>query len=94
MYGEHLTFLETLEITIISMVIVFSILILLSLVLSLFKYLPTSDRITKKYKRKKRRSFVNFDKMDEDMRVAALVATIDYREEVKMEVRLKSVKRV
>ncbi len=94
MYGEYLTLFETLEITIISMIIVFSILILLSFVLSLFKYLPTSERITKKYKRKKRRTFVNFGKMDEDMRVAALVATIDYREEVKMEVRLKSVKRV
>lgn len=94
MYGEHLTFYETLQITLISMLIVFSILILLSLIVSLFKYLPESKRITKKYKRKKKRSFVNFDKMDEDMRVAALIATIDYREEIKSEVRLKSIKRI
>ncbi len=84
---------ETFSVTIISMVIVFSILLLLSLLLELFKFLPNSDRINKKYKKKKR-SFVNFDKMDDDMRVAALVATIDYREEIGKEVRLKSIKRI
>lgn len=93
MYSENITLLETLEITIISMLIVFSILITLSLVVGLIKYLPNYDRINKKYKRKKR-SYVNFDKMDEDMQVAALIATIDYREEVKCEVRLKSIKRI
>lgn len=93
MFSENITLLETLEVTIISMLIVFSILIILSIVVGLFKYLPKSDRINKKYKRKKR-SFVNFDKMDEDMQVAALIATIDYREQVKCEVRLKSIKRI
>lgn len=93
MYSENLSLMETLEITLISMFIVFSILILLSMVVGLFKYLPDWKRINKKYKRKKS-SFVNFEKMDDDMRVAALVATIDYREEIKKEVRLKSIKRI
>ncbi len=93
MYSDNITLIETMQITLISMLIVFSILILLSFLVSLFKYLPDSERINKKYKRKKR-SYVNFDKMDEDMQVAALIATIDYREEIKKEVRLKSIKRI
>jgi hypothetical protein len=93
MYTENISIMDTLEITLVSMMIVFSILILLSIMVSLFKYLPNSERLNKKFKRKKR-SFVNFDKMDEDMQVAALVATIDYREEIKGEVRLKSIKRI
>ncbi len=88
-----ISFAEALDITLTSMVIVFSILLLLSLLLELFRFLPNSERINKKYKKKKR-SFVNFDKMDDDMRVAALVATIDYREEIGKEVRLKSIKRI
>lgn len=93
MFNGDISLMETFEVTIISMVIVFSILLLLSLLLELFRFMPKSERINKKYKKKKR-SFVNFEKMDEDMQVAALVATIDYREEIGKEVRLKSIKRI
>ncbi|XMB86027.1 OadG family protein [Mycoplasmatota bacterium WC44] len=94
MYGENITLIETLEITIISMLIVFSILILISFIVSLFRFIPDSERISKKYKKNKKRDYISFEKMDDDMKTAVLVATIDYRNEVKTDVRLKSIKKL
>ena len=86
----EITLKETLEITFSSMIIVFSILALIMAVIYLFKFLPEEkqDLIPKK------KESIPFEEMDEDMKVAVLVATIECQNEYKKNVRLKSVKRI
>ena len=91
---SDITLLETLEITISSMLIVFMILLLLAGVVSLFKYIPDSATLTKKYKRKRNRKFVSFENLTEEMKVAVLMATICCKEEFKKDVVLKSIRKL
>lgn len=88
-----ISFYEALQITITCMIIVFVVLVILMFLVSLFKYLPQTE-LRQKTKSPKRDKYVSFDDMDEDMKVAALVATINYKEETKKEVKLKSIRRI
>lgn len=85
---------EALEITVSSMFIVFLILILLAFIVSLFKYIPNIERITKKYNKKPKAEYFSFESMEEDMKVAVLVATVACKSDVKSDVELKSVRKL
>jgi len=63
-------------------------------ILYLFKYIPEVEGLSKKYGRKRKRKYVVFENMDEDMQVAVLVATVFCKKELNTDVVLKSVKRV
>lgn len=88
-----ISYLEALQITINCMLIVFFVLLLLMGVVSLFKYIP-EIKLWNKKNTKKRQKYVPFDEMDDDMKVAALVATIHCKNETKGEVKLKSIRRI
>ncbi len=90
---EDINLLEALQITIICMLIVFTVLLILMGIVSLFKYLPQKE-IRQKISSKDNHKYVEFDEMDEDMKVAALVATINYKEKTTKEVKLKSIRRI
>ena len=86
--------LEAINISISSMLIVFIILLLIMGILMLFKYIPELEYVTNKYRKNHREKFVPFEKMDDDMKVAVLVATIDYKKTTTNDVVLKSVKKL
>jgi len=94
MITTDITLIETLKITISSMLIVFVVLLILMFMVSLFKYIPEVEAITKKYGKKNKRTYVNFENMDEDMKVAVLVATITCKQELQSDIVLKSVKQL
>ena len=87
-----ITFLESIEVSLISVVIVFSILYLLTLIVSFVskqlkeKIIPLSNPHPV--------PFSIEDIKDEEMMVAALVASIDYRELTKTNVRVVSIREV
>lgn len=90
----NITLLETLQITVMSMGIVFLVLVLLMLVVHLFKYIPNVESVNTKFRKRPKPKFVPFEEMDEDMQVAVLVATIDYQKKTKNDVQLKSVRKI
>lgn len=94
MFGDNITIVKALEITIISMSIVFFILSILSYVLSLFKFIPQEnqkkddiekntekqDKIVRSIKKEK----FDISKIkDEKMLIAMMVATIEASNEEK-----------
>lgn len=85
---------EALEITVSSMLIVFAILLLLAGMVSLFRYIPEVERLTQKYRRKRKPKYIPFEKMNEDMQVAVLVATIKCQQDTKKDVYLKSIREI
>lgn len=90
----EITLLETLQITIMSMGIVFVVLIILMTIVYLFKYIPNVERINTKFRKRQKPTFIPFEEMDEDTQVAVLVATIDYQKKTKNDVQLKSVRKI
>ena len=80
--------------------IVFLMLILLCLIVSAFKYLPKKEENKETVAKPQpvvsapQKAFTMEDIKDEDMMVAALVATIDYHNETKEDVRVVSVKQI
>lgn len=94
MIARSIDLIETLEITFSSMLIVFMILILLAFIIGLFRYIPEIERFTQKYKKRHKQKYISFESMDEDMKVAVLVATIVCKKELKSNVVLKSVHKV
>ena len=78
-------FSDALLITLFSMLLVFLILALLMFIISLLNYTRPAKPVPKE---------MNWEELDEDARVAALVATVDYAEETKQDVRLVSVKKI
>lgn len=89
-----ITLLETLQITIMSMGIVFLVLVLLMCVVYLFKYIPNIEHIDTKFRKRPKPTFTPFEEMDEDMQVAVLVATVDYQKKTKKDVKLKSIRKI
>lgn len=90
-----ITLNEALSITISSMTIVFLILLLLTGLVYLFRFIPELESLTHKYnKRKRRKKYVTFNNMDEDMQAAVLVATIVCQKETGTDVELKSVRKI
>jgi Na+-transporting methylmalonyl-CoA/oxaloacetate decarboxylase gamma subunit len=88
-------FTEGLLISLFSILIVFLLLGVVALSISLLKYFvvetkedtPKEQEVTKK-------SIALSDIKDEDMMVAALVASIDYYNEIKKDVRIISIKQI
>lgn len=89
---------------ILSILIVFSVLlIIIGITTLIFKLLGLFEMKAEidKYKQEKqisnsddKKSSINIDTNDDDLMVAILVATIDYRQEVKQDVRVVSVREV
>lgn len=87
---------QTLLIALVCIIIVFAMLALLWGIVSLFKFLPKPKEKVKKDKKPQandvKPALKIEDIKDEDMMVAALVASIEYRNEVKEDVRVVSIK--
>ena len=98
--GKYLTLADTGIVAGVCMAIVFLMLILLCLIVSAFKYLPKKEEKKETVVKPQpvvsapQKAFTMDDIKDEDMMVAALVATIDYHNETKEDVRVVSVKQI
>ncbi len=96
----NMSFPEACLVALVCVLIVFSMLALLWAVVSAFKLVvPKEKAVTKETKPATvavapQKAFAAADIKDEDMMVAALVASIDYREETKQNVRVVSVKQI
>lgn len=95
------TFWESLSITAICVLIVFAMLILLALVVAAFQLFagkkesePVEEDEVAPTSYVQPSTLKLEDIKDEDMMVAALVATIDYHEETKKDVRIVSIKQI
>lgn len=93
---SNLSIGQTLLIALVCIVIVFLMLALLWGIVSLFKFLPKPKEKVKEDKKPQandvKPALKIEDIKDEDMMVAALVASIEYRNEVKEDVRVVSIK--
>ena len=89
------TLSEGLEISLFSILIVFVILGLIALSIQSLKFIQEKPKKTIPLtKEKVTKPFDLSDMKDDDMMVAALVASIDYYEEIKKDVRVISVKEI
>ncbi len=92
-YARYINFGEAGLVVLVCVGIVFVMLAVLAVVVSLFKYVaPRQKQLVKQAQEKK--VFSIEDIKDEDMLVAALVATIDYHNEIKKDVRVVSIKEI
>lgn len=97
---KNISFGESCLIAVVCMAIVFGILAILLAMISLFKFIPAGKAKVAKAPAKvaaapvARPAIKMSDIKDEDMMVAALVATIDYHEEVKEDVKVVSIKEI
>ena len=95
-YGERVA--QCLIIAAICMAIVFLMLMLLWGIVALFKFLPKNKEkqaVVEENKASAPKEYISVEDIkDEDMMVAALVATIDYHDEVKEDVRVVSIKEI
>lgn len=102
--AKYITLADAGLISVICMAIVFLMLILLCFIVTAFKYLPGKKEEEKQPVKKEvpaapavkapQKAFTMNDIKDEDMMVAALVATIDYHNETNEDVRVVSVKQI
>ena len=92
-------FVDGLIPSLICILIVFAVLAVLSLILTLLNYIKALD-VKEKPKAESTsnpntvREHIDFEALDDDAKAAVLAATIDYREEVKTDVELISVKEI
>lgn len=98
--NAEVSFIDSLSITAICVLIVFLMLILLALVVAAFQLFsgkkqeaPVQEEV-QPVTYTQPSSLKLEDIKDEDMMVAALVATIDYHEETKQDVRVVSIKQI
>ena len=95
-----MTLPEAALVALVCILIVFGMLALLCLIVSAFKLVvPKAKTVAKENKpaavvAAPQKAFTAADIKDEDMMVAALVASIEYREETKENVRVVSVKQI
>lgn len=98
--AKYITLADAGLIAVICIAIVFLMLLLLCFIVSAFKYLPKKKVQVKKevptapVVKAPQKAFTMDDIKDEDMMVAALVATIDYHNETNEDVRVVSVKQI
>ena len=96
--NAEVSFFDSLTITAICVLIVFAMLILLALIVAAFelfnKKQPVVEETAAPVQYTQPSSLKLEDIKDEDMMVAALVATIDYHEETKQDVRVVSIKQI
>lgn len=89
------TFSDGLEISLFSILVVFLLLGIVSLSISLLKYLVIESKVsTPVIEEEMKKSISLSDIKDEDMMVAALVASIDYYNEFEQSVRIISIKEI
>ena len=97
---EDISFIEGELVTVICVLIVFAMLILLALAVALFQFIKGGDKKVEEVAApvvstpQPRPSLKLEDIKDDDMMAAALVATIDYYEETKQDVRVVSIKKI
>jgi Na+-transporting methylmalonyl-CoA/oxaloacetate decarboxylase gamma subunit len=88
-------FTEGLEISLFSIFIVFLLLSIVTLAISLLKHIAVEEKPkTKTIEKTITKPISLSDIKDEDMMVAALVASIDYYNEIKKDVRVVSIKEI
>lgn len=98
--NENISFLEGLSVTATCVLIVFAMLILLALAVALFQFIKGGDKKVEEAPTpvvsapQPKPSLKLEDIKDDDMMAAALVATIDYYEETKQDVRVVSIKQI
>ena len=95
---DNLNIQQTLLISLVCMLIVFGMLAILWGIVSLFKILPQKEEKEEVKKASNKQTINQTEKIkmedikDDDMMVAAIVASIDYHNEIKKDVRVVSVK--
>ncbi len=100
LYARYLSLADAGLVALVCILIVFSMLALLWFIVSLFKFIAPKEEAKKAAApvaapvAVAQPAFTAADIKDEDMMVAALVASIDYREETKENVRVVSVKQI
>lgn len=98
--NENISFLEGLSVTATCVLIVFAMLIILALAVALFQFIKGGDNKVEEVAApvvsapQPKPSLKLEDIKDDDMMAAALVATIDYYEETKQDVRVVSIKQI
>ena len=100
--NKNISFLDGLSVTAICVLIVFAMLILLALAVALFEFIKGGNNKVEEAPapapvvsaQQPRPSIKLEDIKDDDMMAAALVATIDYYEETKQDVRVVSIKQI
>lgn len=101
-HAKYITLADAGVVALVCIAIVFLMLVLLCLIVSAFKYLPKKEEKKETVAKSQpqpvvsapQKAFTMDDIKDEDMMVAALVATIDYHNETKEDVRVVSVKQI
>ncbi len=101
-HAKYITLADAGVVALVCIAIVFLMLVLLCLIVSAFKYLPKKEEKKETVVKSQpqpvvsapQKAFTMDDIKDEDMMVAALVATIDYHNETKEDVRVVSVKQI
>ena len=101
-HAKYITLADAGIVALVCIAIVFLMLVLLCLIVSAFKYLPKKEEKKETVAKSQpqpvvsapQKAFTMDDIKDEDMMVAALVATIDYHNETKEDVRVVSVKQI
>lgn len=100
LYAKYMTFAEAGIVAVVCMAIVFGMLALIAGIISLFKFVSPKEEAKPVVKQQApqvqaaRPALKLEDIKDEDMMAAALVATIDYHEETKEDVRVVSIKQI
>ena len=103
LYVRYLSLADSALVALVCVIIVFSMLALLWFIISMFKYIAPKEnqQVVKQVAPKAapvvtapQKAFTAADIKDEDMMVAALIASIDYQEETKENVRVVSVKQI
>lgn len=100
LYAKYMTFGEAGIVALVCMLIVFGMLALIAGIISLFKFFQPKEQAKPIVKpnapqvQAVRPALKLEDITDEDMMAAALVATIDYHEETKEDVRVVSIKQI
>ena len=95
-YVRYISFTDAALMSLICIFIVFMILIVVCLIVSLFKFKKTkqpTEEVKEAVKEQKQRIRIE-DITDPDMQIAAVVASIDYYNEIKKDVRIVSIKEI
>lgn len=91
----EITFGEGVVYSLISILIVFLIILLICFIVGLFKFIKVSEPVQETVKPLVQAQKLSIDDItDDDMMAACLVASIDYRQSVKTDVRVVSVKEI
>lgn len=99
LYVRYISFGDACLVALVCIIIVFAMLALLWGIVSLFKFIAPKEKANSKQENKPivsvpQKAFTMADITDDDMMAAALVATIDYHNETKKNVKVVSIKEI